>query len=129
MPFLSILTPKGVALEREVDEITAPGVVGEFGVLHGHIPLITATRAGVLSYRRGGEQGKVAVGPGFVEVLGQEVSVLVQRAVPGSEVDPQAAEQERMAAEARLKRAGADEAEKALAQAEIDWAEAQLAAR
>jgi F-type H+-transporting ATPase subunit epsilon len=33
---LEIVTPQGLALREEVDDVTAPSVSGEFGVLPGH---------------------------------------------------------------------------------------------
>jgi F-type H+-transporting ATPase subunit epsilon len=123
---LSVLTPQGVALEREVDEVTVPGAVGEFGVLEGHVPFVSATKSGVLAFRRGAERGKVAVGPGFAEVDGKgDIAVLVQRAVAPEKIDRAGAEALRAEAEGKLKK-GAAGADQRLAQADLDWAEAQL---
>ena len=52
---LEIVTPKGRALVATVDEVTAPSVEGEFGVLPGHLPLLAALRTGLVSYRQGSE--------------------------------------------------------------------------
>ena len=62
---LEIVTPKGRALTESVDEVTAPSVQGEFGVLPGHLPTVSAIRAGIVTYKQGNELKKVAVGPGF----------------------------------------------------------------
>ena len=43
---LEIVTPRGRALLASVDEVTAPSVEGEFGVLPGHLPLLAALRTG-----------------------------------------------------------------------------------
>ncbi len=51
---LEIVTPRGRALTASVDEVTAPSVNGEFGVLPGHLPLLAALRTGIVSYRQGG---------------------------------------------------------------------------
>ena len=37
---LEVVTPTGMALSEEVDEVVAPSVQGQFGVLPGHLPLI-----------------------------------------------------------------------------------------
>ena len=37
---LSVVTPEGQTLAQEVDEVTVPGLLGEFGVLDGHVPLL-----------------------------------------------------------------------------------------
>ena len=46
---LTVTTPRGYLVQIEVDEIAAPGVEGEFGVLPGHIPFMSVLKPGVLS--------------------------------------------------------------------------------
>jgi F-type H+-transporting ATPase subunit epsilon len=46
---LEIVTPTGVALRKQVTDVTAPSVAGEFGVLPGHLPLLAALRTGLVS--------------------------------------------------------------------------------
>ena len=78
---LEVVTPKGTAVEAEVNEVTAPGVAGEFGVLPGHTPFLTALREGRLSWRGPGGEGTLSIGPGFCEVDGKDrVIVLTQQA-------------------------------------------------
>ena len=124
---LHVVTPLGQALQQEVDEVTLPGLIGEFGVLPGHVPLLAATKAGVLRYRAGGERGRLAIGPGFAQVDGKgAVVALVQKAVAPEKVDREAAEKLLQDAEQRLqKEAGAAES---VAEADRDWAQAQLEA-
>jgi len=85
---LSVVTPSGVAFEQQVDEVTVPGVVGEFGILPGHVAVLSATRPGVLQYRTGGDRGRLAVDEGFAECDGKDrVVVLARKAVPASKID------------------------------------------
>ncbi len=128
---LSVLTPEGLVLQREVDEVTAPGAEGDFGVLPGHVPFISTLRPGVLAWRRGGDRGKVAVGPGFVEVDGKGVVVaLAQQAVTGDKVDATEAERQLREAEAQLKKQGPEQTpEQQALREKQEWAQAQLAAR
>jgi len=65
---LEIVTPKGRALKKTVEEVRAPSVEGEFGVLPGHLPLLAALRTGIVTYREAAGEHKVAVGTGFAEV-------------------------------------------------------------
>ena len=58
---LEIVTPKGRALTAMVDEVTAPSVQGEFGVMPGHLPLLAALRTGIVSVSFGSVQGNQAV--------------------------------------------------------------------
>ncbi|MEW6114526.1 MAG: F0F1 ATP synthase subunit epsilon, partial [Thermodesulfobacteriota bacterium] len=47
---VEVVTPQGVVLDKEVEEIIAPGVMGEFGVLIGHTPMLTFIKPGIFSY-------------------------------------------------------------------------------
>ncbi len=122
---LHVVTPEGPALEHEADEVTLPGLLGEFGVLPGHMPLLAAIKAGVLRYRSGAERGRLLVGAGFARVDGKDsVSVVVQKSLAVEKVAREAAEKLLHDAEARLQTESAEE--KAVATAERDWAQAQL---
>jgi F-type H+-transporting ATPase subunit epsilon len=90
---LEVVTPKGTAVEAEVDEVTAPGLAGEFGVLPGHTPFLTALKQGRLSWRGRSGEGVLSIGPGFCEVDGKDrVIVLTQSAdKPSTEHAPASA--------------------------------------
>ena len=98
---LSLTTPRGSLVDADVDEVTAPGELGELGVLPGHVPLMTALRPGVLSYKAKDHAGVVAVGQGFLQVAplpgadqtpGRDrVLVLVDQALAAADVDRDAA--------------------------------------
>ncbi|HEX4335913.1 MAG TPA: ATP synthase F1 subunit epsilon [Polyangiaceae bacterium] len=85
---LEILTPEGVALHEKVQSITAPSVDGEFGVLPGHRPLLAALKTGIVSYTKDGQEVRVAVGPGFVEILDDHAVLLTDNLVRKEDVDP-----------------------------------------
>jgi len=84
---LEIVTPAGLALRAQVGEMTAPSVAGEFGVLPGHVPVLAALRAGTVTYRQAGEEHKVAVGPGFVEVIDDKAVVLTEKFSKREQID------------------------------------------
>jgi len=84
---LDMVTPYKQVLSQDVDEVTAPGTVGEFGILPGHTPLLTTLKIGELSYRQGAETFHVAVNWGYVEVEDDKVTVLVETAEPADEID------------------------------------------
>ncbi|HVJ89913.1 MAG TPA: ATP synthase F1 subunit epsilon [Labilithrix sp.] len=85
---LEIVTPKGRALAESVDEVTAPSVQGEFGVLPGHLPVVAAIRSGIVSYRQGNETKKVAVGPGFAEAGQNKLLILAEDFAARQNIDP-----------------------------------------
>ncbi len=84
---VEVVTPAGLALDKEVEEIIAPGIMGEFGVLIGHTPMLTFIKPGVFSYLEDGKFIKFAVASGFCEVLKDSVSILVEEAVRAEEID------------------------------------------
>ena len=84
---LDLVTPYRHVLSQEVDEVTAPGTLGEFGVLPGHTPLLTTLRIGELTYKQGQEVFHVAVNWGYVEVENDVVTVLVETAEPADQID------------------------------------------
>lgn len=105
---LEIITPERKVLSLQVEEVTVPGVDGEFGVLPNHTPLISQLQTGVLTYRQGGERRSVHVSGGFVEVLPDHVAVLSDVAERPEEIDPERARRARERAERRLASNGDD---------------------
>lgn len=85
---LEIVTPRGRALTAEVDEVTAPSVQGDFGVLPGHLPLLAALRTGLVTYRQGSETKRCAVGAGFAEAGPDRLVILTDEYVDREKVDP-----------------------------------------
>jgi F-type H+-transporting ATPase subunit epsilon len=85
---LEIVTPKGRALAATVDEVTAPSVQGEFGVLPGHLPIVAALRPGIVSYRQGSDTKKVAVGAGFAEAGQNKLLILSEEYAERQNIDP-----------------------------------------
>jgi len=106
---LEIVTPAGVVVREEVDEVEAPGVEGHFGVLPGHRPFMSQLRAGELRYRVGRQNQYVAVHWGFAEVLPNKVTVLVETAERAEDIDVDRAETALKAAEERMKRIRSEE--------------------
>jgi F-type H+-transporting ATPase subunit epsilon len=106
----------------DVEELTAPGIDGEFGVLPGHTPFLTALGVGELSYRIGNEQRFVALAHGFAEVQHQKATILAEEAQFASEIDVQEAEAARVAAEKELEGYSHDSKEYLEAQARLERA-------
>ncbi len=111
-----LVMPERELLATEADMVVVPGSEGDFGVLHGHAPLISTVRPGVLEVFQGNkaEQRFLVVG-GFAEVTPDRCTVLADEAMPFESVTPdQLAEREKKA-ESELSEAETD-AEKATAQ-------------
>jgi len=75
---VSVVTPEGEAFQGEADAVVLPGSEGEFGVLPGHEPFLTALRIGSLTIRQtGGGEIHAAVSQGFAEVHDDVLAVMV----------------------------------------------------
>jgi F-type H+-transporting ATPase subunit epsilon len=85
---LEIVTPRGRALTTNIDEVTAPSVQGEFGVLPGHVPLLAALRTGIVAYRQGAETKRCAVGSGFAEAGPDKLVILTTEFAEREKIDP-----------------------------------------
>ena len=92
MLHLEIVTPEQKTYADDVDSVVIPGVEGELGVLPQHVPLMTQLLPGELRVMKGGEELRLAVGEGFVEITADKVAVLTDMAVKESDIDESAAE-------------------------------------
>src|SRR5262245_35250314 len=101
---LEIVTPKGRALAATVDEVTAPSVQGEFGVLPGHLPVVASLRTGIVTYRQGAESKKVAVGTGFAEAGQNKLLILAEEYAERQNIDPVLVRKELAEVEAKLEK-------------------------
>ena len=111
---LEIVTPEGLLLRDEVDEVIAPGGEGYFGVRPGHTPMMASLGMGELSYRKEGEWRRLTCFSGWCEVLPDRVNVLADIGERASDIDVGRAEEARKRAAERMKairdEAGYDEA-------------------
>lgn len=99
---LELVSPEKQLLDIEVDEVVAPGVEGDFGVLPGHTPFLTALRVGELVYKQNGVEDYVAIDRGFFEVVDDKVTVLAESAELGREIDLEEAIRRKLEAEKEL---------------------------
>ncbi len=106
---LEIVTPEAVAFSDDVDMVTLPGTEGEIGVYPQHVPLMTMVAPGLVVAKKGTQEIVLAVGEGFVEIVGDRVSLLTALAV-SSDADEAESDAARKRAEARRnERMGAEE--------------------
>ena len=90
---LEIVTPEAKTYSDDVDSVVIPGIDGELGVLPLHAPLMTQLEPGELRVLKGGQELRLAVGEGFVEITPEKVAVLTDMAVKESDIDESAAEE------------------------------------
>lgn len=108
---LEMVTPYKRVLSEEVDELSAPGTLGELGILPGHTPLLTTLKIGELTYKKEGQAFHVAVNWGYVEVEDDTVTVLVETAEPADQIDLERARAALGRAEEALKTLSPEEKE------------------
>ena len=118
---VEIRTPEQLIYEGEVLSIRAPGIEGNFEVLTGHLPLLTALDIGEIRIRESESPQLMAISGGVFEVLRTGVTALVETAEWASEIDVERAENARDSAQERLTANAPDlnlpQAEAALARA------------
>jgi F-type H+-transporting ATPase subunit epsilon len=106
---LEIVTPDKLLLSQEVDEIIAPGVEGEFGVLPGHCQFLSSLRVGELKYRVGDAVNHMTIMWGFVDVTPKRVTVLAEIAEKAEDIDIERAQAKVLEAEAKVAAGGTRE--------------------
>ena len=84
---LEVVTPEKVLVSSEADMVVAPGTMGEFGILEGHVPFLSGILPGELRFTIDGKTERFAVMDGFLEVSNDKVSVLVDAAESANDID------------------------------------------
>jgi len=90
-----IVSPERLLVSDSADMVTVPGAEGDFGVLAGHMPLISTLRPGVIDVRGGSKSGDIRlfVLGGFAEANPDKLTVLAEEAIPMGQIDAAALEQ------------------------------------
>jgi F-type H+-transporting ATPase subunit epsilon len=115
-----VVTPDRKLLSAEADVVVLPGVEGQFGVLYGHVPFLSALDIGEMYYRDGAKTEYLSVSGGFAEVTGKKVTIVAEAAESGREIDIERARRALERAEKRLAKARTED---------IDWARAEASLR
>ncbi|AWB46271.1 F0F1 ATP synthase subunit epsilon [Paenibacillus sp. CAA11] len=99
---LEIVTPEHVVFSQQVDSITVRGTEGEFGIMAGHIPMVTPLQVAPINVKMAGARAAIAVHGGFIEVQKEKVIILAESAELSSDIDVERAKAARERAERRL---------------------------
>jgi F-type H+-transporting ATPase subunit epsilon len=119
---LYFATPeKKVVSDADLEEIRVPAFSGELDILPGHAPLMTTLDAGILRYRLkdSPQEHKLAISWGYCQVSSDGVTVLVEEAAHGDELDLKVIEQHLQENENRLASESLDDFEWEKVQHEI----------
>lgn len=117
---LEIVTPIEVIDCGQVDYLRASGEDGLFGIEARHTRMMTALKVGEVKVVSGGKDRYYAIGPGYADIQGQSVQLLVESAEEAHSIDAARAKAAAERARVRLKQKSdvdAARAETALARA------------
>ena len=127
---LEIVTAERQVYSEDVDIVIAPGIDGELGILPRHAPLLTVLKPGEIRVRKDGEESSIAVSGGFLDVLGNKVTILADTAEHAEEIDIERAEEALKRAQERIAASPADmDLERALASVRMSQARLKVARR
>jgi F-type H+-transporting ATPase subunit epsilon len=125
---VNLVTPRGVVAHTDADSVQAPGELGEFELLPGHVPMLTALKPGVLTIGTK-QRARYAVSSGYLRVdPSGEVEILIEQAQAQKEIDADVAKRDLAAAEAELAKWGDKPADGDYQniKARAGWAKARL---
>jgi F-type H+-transporting ATPase subunit epsilon len=77
----SLVSPERELFAGPVDQVDAPGSEGDFGVLHGHAPFMTALKEGPVRVHNDGTVTTYEVRGGFADVTPKGLTILAEHAV------------------------------------------------
>ena len=80
-----LVSPERRVASLEVTSVQIPGADGDMTAMPGHAPLITTLRPGILRVESTGGTQEYVVTGGFAEI-GENLSVLAERALPRQEI-------------------------------------------
>ena len=89
---LEIRTPQKLIYDGDVSSVKAPGELGSFEILPGHVPFLTVLETGEIRIRETDTPQSLAVSGGVFEVLRTGVTVLSDTAEWAHEIDVERAE-------------------------------------
>ena len=95
---LVLVTPEKTLLDESVDSLRFPLFDGQIGVLPGRTPMVGRLGYGELRIRRSGSEEVYYIDGGFAQIKDGVVSLLTNRAMPQSEIDPDDANEQLTAA-------------------------------
>ena len=123
---LRVVTPSRLVLDEEVDEVTAPGELGEFGVLPNHIAFLSTLVPGELSFKQGATRTALAISGGYAEVLDNVMTVLASSAEFPEEIDVARSQRAKEQAERTLAATNFEDEDRRAAEEALGRATARL---
>jgi F-type H+-transporting ATPase subunit epsilon len=125
-----VIAPDKTVWNGPAEEVILPSTTGQMGILSGHAPMLTALETGVLRVRVDKEWTPIALMGGFAEIEYNEVTILVNGAEAGADIDLEDARTTLSDAETRFNKAqnGTDRSELIQATQQFKRAKARVQA-
>src|SRR5262245_37964005 len=90
-----LVSPERLLMSAQVQQVTVPGTEGLFTVMPNHAPVLSALRPGVVDdVTAEGAQERIFVRGGFAEVSNSGLTVLAEVAIPLTELDSAALDEQ-----------------------------------
>ena len=100
---LKIITPDRVYYSGKASFLELNTVEGEIGIYKNHIPMTTVLEPGIATItEEGGNKKEAALHTGFMEILGDRITILAEIAEWPDEIDRNRAQEAKIRAERRL---------------------------
>jgi F-type H+-transporting ATPase subunit epsilon len=100
-----VIAPDKTVWDGTADEVILPSTTGQLGILSGHASLLTALDTAVMRVKAGKDKWTpIALMGGFAEVDNNEVTVLVNGAELGANINREQAQKDLTAAEQKLEK-------------------------
>ena len=113
---VEIVTPAGITFRGEIQSCTVPGADGSFQILKDHADLLANLKIGEIKFKQGSDEKFLATSGGFLEVLKNSISIVVESAEFADKIDVERAKSAEKRARNRLEK-----------KEEVDLARAELA--
>ncbi|GAA0414082.1 F0F1 ATP synthase subunit epsilon [Cocleimonas flava] len=123
---LDVVSAEESIFSGVVQELLAPGTMGDLGILPGHSQLISTLKAGELKYKTDDGESLLFVAGGVMEVQPSIVTILADTIVRAEDLDEKAAEEAKKRAEDALQGKDPQDLDYEAIQAELDAAKAQI---
>lgn len=121
---LVLVTPEKTLLDEPVDALRFPLFDGQIGILRGRAPMVGRLGFGELKIKSASGEQSFYIDGGFVQVKGETVSLLTNRAIPAGQID---AEEARRLLEEGAKKPARTDVEYAIKERDLERGRRMLA--
>ncbi|MDD5391944.1 MAG: F0F1 ATP synthase subunit epsilon [Thiothrix sp.] len=124
---LDVVTAEQALFSGTVEEVIAPGIMGDLGIMPRHSQLISKLRAGELQYRTTeGAMASLFVSGGVLEIQPHVVTVLADTGMRAEDLDEAAAREAMKQAQDALQGKDPEDLDYEAIQSELEAAKAQI---